>query len=136
MISLCWGSGLVIAQANVGAAPSLEEQVPGLIQQETRTAVDRIFAPSSEEVRATANQIREMASSQPTPIPHVPFRLREKAQEDWQAELSALRTSYEDQVRERFDQFTEIRTRPQPTKGRRGDYTDYNDQFQPIKRRK
>ena len=76
-----------------------------------------------------------LRTTQPQPVPYVPFRLREAAQESWNAELKAMRDAYEAHIKERYDRFTAIRNREMPLKGRRMDYTDYNSQFQPIERR-
>jgi len=126
-----------IAQAqenNVQSVP-IDLQIQNLIRQESADAVDRIYAAEPEEVRNTANQIQDVANSQPQPVPYVPFRLREAAQESWNAELKAMRDAYEEHIKERYDRFTAIRNREMPLKGRRMDYTDYNNQFQPIERR-
>ena len=126
-----------IAQAqenNVQSVP-IDLQIQNLIRQESADAVDRIYAAEPEEVRNTANQIQDVAESQPQPVPYVPFRLREAAQESWNAELKAMRDAYEAHIKELYDGFTAIRNREMPLKGRRMDYTDYNSQFQPIERR-
>ena len=126
-----------IAQAqenNVQSVP-IDLQIQNLIRQESADAVDRIYAAELEEVRNTANQIQDVANSQPQPVPYVPFRLREAAQESWNAELKAMRDAYEAQTKERYDRFTAIRNKDMPLKGRRMDYNDYNSQFQPIERR-
>ena len=126
-----------IAQAqenNVQSLP-IDLQIQNLIRQESAVAVDRIYAAEPEEVRNTANQIQDVANSQPQPVPYVPFRLKEAAQESWNAELKSMRDNYESHIKERYDRFTTIRHREMPLKGRRMDYTDYNSQFQPIERR-
>lgn len=126
-----------IAQAqenNVQSVP-IDLQIQNLIRQESADAVDRIYAAEPEEVRNTANQIQDVANSQPQPVPYVPYRLREAAHESWNAELKAMRDAYEEHIKERYDRFTAIRNREMPLKGRRMDYTDYNSQFQPIERR-
>ena len=126
-----------IAQAqenNVQSVPP-DLQIQNLIRQESADAVDRIYAADPEEVRNTANQIQDVASSQPQPFPYVPFRLREAAQDSWNAELKAMHDAYEAHIKERFDRFTAIRNRKMPLKGRRMDFTEYNGQFQPIERR-
>ena len=126
-----------IAQAqenNVQSVP-IDLQIQNLIRQESADAVDRIYAAEPEEVRNTANQIQDVANSQPQPVPYVPFRLKEAAQESWNAELKSMRDDYEAHIKERYDRFTTIRHREMPLKGRRMDYTDYNSQFQPIERR-
>ena len=128
---------LNVAQAqknNVQSVP-LDLQIQNLIRQESIDAVDRIYAAEPEEVRSTANQIKDIATTQPQPMPYVPFRLREAAQESWNAELKAMRDAYVAHIKERYDGFTAIRNRKMPLKGRRMDYTNYNSQFQPIKRR-
>ena len=86
-------------------------------------------------MRNTANQIQDIANTQPQPVPYVPFRFREAAQESWNAELKAMRDAYEAHIKERYDRFAAIRNREMHLKGRRMDYTDYNSQFQPIERR-
>ena len=121
-------------QNNVQSVP-LDLQIQNLIRQESADAVDRIYAADPEEVRNTANQIQDVASSQPQPFPYVPFRLREAAQDSWNAELKAMHDAYEAHIKERFDRFTAIRNRKMPLKGRRMDYTGYNSQFQSIERR-
>ena len=113
----------------------IDLQIQNLIRQESADAVDRIYAAEPEEVRNTANQIQDVVNSQPQPVPYVPFRLREAAQESWNAELKAMRDAYEAHIKERYDRFTAIRNREMPLKGRRMDYTDYNSQIQPIERR-
>ena len=113
----------------------IDLQIQNLIRQESADAVDRIYAAELEEVRNTANQIQDVANSQPQPVPYVPFRLREAAQESWNAELKAMRDAYEAHIKERYDRFTAIRNKDMPLKGRRMDYNDYNSQFQPIERR-
>ena len=123
------------AQENNVQSVPIDLQIQNLIRQESADAVDRIFAAEPEEVRNTANQIQDVANSQPQPVPYVPFRLREAAQESWNAELKAMRDAYEEHIKERYDRFTAIRNREMPLKGRRMDYTDYNSQFQPIERR-
>ena len=123
------------AQENVVQSVPIDLQIQNLIRQESADAVDRIYAAELEEVRNTANQIQDVANSQPQPVPYVPFRLREAAQESWNAELKAMRDAYETHIKERYDRFTAIRNREMPLKGRRMDYTDYNSQFQPIERR-
>ena len=126
-----------IAQAqenNVQSVP-IDLQIQNLIRQESADAVDRIYAAELEEVRNTANQIQDVANSQPQPVPYVPFRLREAAQESWNAELKAMRDAFESHIKERYDRFTAIRNKDMPLKGRRMDYNDYNSQFQPIERR-
>ena len=123
------------AQENVVQSVPIDLQIQNLIRQESADAVDRIYAAELEEVRNTANQIQDVANSQPQPVPYVPFRLREAAQESWNAELKAMRDAYEEHIKERYDRFTAIRNREMPLKGRRMDYTDYNSQFQPIERR-
>ena len=123
------------AQENVVQSVQIDLQIQNLIRQESADAVDRIYAAELEEVRNTANQIQDVANSQPQPVPYVPFRLREAAQESWNAELKAMRDAYEAHIKERYDRFTAIRNREMPLKGRRMDYTDYNSQFQPIERR-
>ncbi|MDG2195904.1 MAG: hypothetical protein P8O70_03275 [SAR324 cluster bacterium] len=126
-----------IAQAqgnNVQSVPS-DLQIQNLIRKESADAVDRIYAAEPEEVRNTANQIQDVASSQPQPLPYVPFRLREAAQESWNAELKAMRDAYDAHIKERFDRFTATRNREMQLKGRRMDFTEYNGQFQPIERR-
>lgn len=123
------------AQENVVQSVQIDLQIQNLIRQESADAVDRIYAAELEEVRNTANQIQDVANSQPQPVPYVPFRLREAAQESWNAELKAMRDAFESHIKERYDRFTAIRNREMPLKGRRMDYTDYNSQFQPIERR-
>ncbi len=123
------------AQENVVQSVQIDLQIQNLIRQESADAVDRIYAAELEEVRNTANQIQDVANSQPQPVPYVPFRLREAAQESWNAELKAMRDAYEAQIKERYDRFTAIRNKDMPLKGRRMDYNDYNSQFQPIERR-
>ncbi len=123
------------AQENVVQSVPIDLQIQNLIRQESADAVDRIYAAELEEVRNTANQIQDVANSQPQPVPYVPFRLREAAQESWNAELKAMRDAYEAQIKERYDRFTAIRNKDMPLKGRRMDYNDYNSQFQPIERR-
>ena len=123
------------AQENVVQSVQIDLQIQNLIRQESADAVDRIYAAELEEVRNTANQIQDVANSQPQPVPYVPFRLREAAQESWNAELKAMRDAYEAQTKERYDRFTAIRNKDMPLKGRRMDYNDYNSQFQPIERR-
>ena len=123
------------AQENVVQSVPIDLQIQNLIRQESADAVDRIYAAELEEVRNTANQIQDVANSQPQPMPYVPFRLREAAQESWNAELKAMRDAYEAQIKERYDRFTAIRNKDMPLKGRRMDYNDYNSQFQPIERR-
>ena len=126
-----------IAQAqenNVQSVPT-DLQIQNLIRQESADAVDRIYAAEPEEVRNTANQIQDVANSQPQPVHYVPYRLREAAQESWNAELKAMRDVYEAHIKERYDRYTAIRNREMPLKGRRMNYTDYNSQFQPIERR-
>ena len=123
------------AQENVVQSVQIDLQIQNLIRQESADAVDRIYAAEPEEVRNTANQIQDVANSQPQPVPYVPFRLREAAQESWNAELKAMRDAYEAQTKERYDRFTAIRNKDMPLKGRRMDYNDYNSQFQPIERR-
>ena len=123
------------AQENVVQSVPIDLQIQNLIRQESADAVDRIYAAELEEVRNTANQIQDVANSQPQPVPYVPFRLREAAQESWNAELKAMRDAYEAQTKERYDRFTAIRNKDMPLKGRRMDYNDYNSQFQPIERR-
>ena len=124
-----------IAQAQENVVQSVQIDLQNLIRQESADAVDRIYAAELEEVRNTANQIQDVANSQPLPVPYVPFRLREAAQESWNAELKAMRDAFESHIKERYDRFTAIRNREMPLKGRRMDYTDYNSQFQPIERR-
>jgi|GEM_PF-3448045 len=123
------------AQENVVQSVPIDLQIQNLIRQESADAVDRIYAAELEEVRNTANQIQDVANSQPQPVPYVPFRLREAAQESWNAELKAMRDAYEAHIKERYDRFTAIRNKDMPLKGRRMDYNDYNSQFQPIERR-
>ena len=123
------------AQENVVQSVPIDLQIQNLIRQESADAVDRIYAAELEEVRNTANQIQDVANSQPQPMPYVPFRLREAAQESWNAELKAMRDAYEAHIKERYDRFTAIRNKDMPLKGRRMDYNDYNSQFQPIERR-
>lgn len=123
------------AQENNVQSVPIDLQIQNLIRQESADAVDRIYAAEPEEVRNTANQIQDVANSQPQPVPYVPFRLREAAQESWNAELKAMRDAYEEHIKERYDRFTAIRNREMPLKGRRMDYTDYNSQFKPIERR-
>lgn len=123
------------AQENVVQSVQIDLQIQNLIRQESADAVDRIYAAELEEVRNTANQIQDVANSQPQPVPYVPFRLREAAQESWNAELKAMRDAYEAHLKERYDRFTAIRNKDMPLKGRRMDYNDYNSQFQPIERR-
>ncbi len=123
------------AQENVVQSVPIDLQIQNLIRQESADAVDRIYAAELEEVRSTAKQIQDVANSQPQPMPYVPFRLREAAQESWNAELKAMRDAYEAQIKERYDRFTAIRNKDMPLKGRRMDYNDYNSQFQPIERR-
>ena len=123
------------AQENVVQSVPIDLQIQNLIRQESADAVDRIYAAELEEVRNTANQIQDIANSQPQPVPYVPFRLREAAQESWNAELKAMRDAYEAHIKERYDRFTAIRNKDMPLKGRRMDYNDYNSQFQPIERR-
>ena len=123
------------AQENVVQSVPIDLQIQNLIRQESADAVDRIYAAELEEVRNTANQIQDVANSQPQPVPYVPFRLREAAQESWNAELKAMRDAYEEHIKERYDRFTAIRNKDMPLKGRRMDYNDYNSQFQPIERR-
>ncbi|RZO46394.1 MAG: hypothetical protein EVA80_04335 [Proteobacteria bacterium] len=123
------------AQENVVQSVQIDLQIQNLIRQESADAVDRIYAAELEEVRNTANQIQDVANSQPQPVPYVPFRLREAAQESWNAELKAMRDAFESQIKERYDRFTAIRNKDMPLKGRRMDYNDYNSQFQPIERR-
>ena len=123
------------AQENVVQSVQIDLQIQNLIRQESADAVDRIYAAELEEVRNTANQIQDVANSQPQPVPYVPFRLREAAQESWNEELKAMRDAYEAQTKERYDRFTAIRNKDMPLKGRRMDYNDYNSQFQPIERR-
>ena len=123
------------AQENNVQSVPIDLQIQNLIRQESADAVDRIYAAELEEVRNTANQIQDVANSQPQPVPYVPFRLREAAQESWNAELKAMRDAYEAQTKERYDRFTAIRNKDMPLKGRRMDYNDYNSQFQPIERR-
>ena len=124
-----------IAQAQENVVQSVQIDLQNLIRQESADAVDRIYAAELEEVRNTANQIQDVANSQPQPVPYVPFRLREAAQESWNAELKAMRDAYEEHIKERYDRFTAIRNKDMPLKGRRMDYNDYNSQFQPIERR-
>ena len=124
-----------IAQAQENVVQSVQIDLQNLIRQESADAVDRIYAAELEEVRNTANQIQDVANSQPQPVPYVPFRLREAAQESWNAELKAMRDAYEAHIKERYDRFTAIRNKDMPLKGRRMDYNDYNSQFQPIERR-
>ena len=119
---------------NVQSVPP-DLQIQNLIRQESADAIDRIYAAEPEEVRNTANQIRDIANTQPQPVPYVPFRLKEAAQESWNAELKAMREAYEAHIKERHERFTAIRNREMPLIGRRMDYTDYNSQFQPIDRR-
>ncbi len=123
------------AQENVVQSVPINLQIQNLIRQESADAVDRIYAAELEEVRSTANQIQDVANSQPQPVPYVPFRLREAAQESWNAELKAMGDAYEAHIKERYDRFTAIRNKNMPLKGRRMDYNDYNSQFQPIERR-
>lgn len=123
------------AQENVVQSVQIDLQIQNLIRQESADAVDRIYAAELEEVRNTANQIQDVANSQPQPVPYVPFRLREAAQESWNAELKAMRDAFESHIKERYDRFTAIRNKDMPLKGRRMDYNDYNSQFQPIERR-
>ena len=123
------------AQENNVQSVPIDLQIQNLIRQESSDFVVRIYAAEPEEVRNTANQIQDVANSQPQPVPYVPFRLREAAQESWNAELKAMRDAYEAHIKERYDRFTAIRNREMPLKGRRMDYTDYNSQFQPIERR-
>ena len=123
------------AQENNFQSVPLDLQIQNLIRQESADAVDRIYAAEPEEVRNTANQIQDIANTQPQPVPYVPFRLREAAQESWNAELKAMREAYEAHIKERHERFTAIRNREMPLKGRRTDYTGYNSQFQPIERR-
>ena len=113
----------------------LDLQVQNLIQQESADAVNRIYSAEPEEVRITANQIQGIVTSQPQPVSYVPFRLREAAQESWKAELKAIHNAYGEHIQERYDHFTAIRNKKMPLKGRKMDYTEYNNQFQPIKRR-
>ncbi len=110
-------------------------RIQKLILQESTDAVDRIYAAEQDEVRSTANQVQDVATSQPHPSPHVPFRLREAGQEFWKAELKAMHDAYEQHVKERYDRFTATRNRKMPMKGRRMNFTGYNSQFQPIERR-
>ena len=124
-----------IAQAQENVVQSVQIDLQNLIRQESADAVDRIYAAELEEVRNTANQIQDVANSQPQPVPYVPFRLREAAQESWNAELKAMRDAFESHIKERYDRFTAIRNKDMPLKGRRMDYNDYNSQFQPIERR-
>ena len=86
-------------------------------------------------MRSTANQVQDIVTSQPQPVPYVTFRLREAAQEFWKAELKAIHNAYGEHIKERYDHFTAIRNKKMPLKGRKMDYTEYNNQFQPIKRR-
>ena len=123
------------AQENNVQSVPIDLQIQNLIRQESADAVDRIYAAELEEVRNTANQIQDVANSQPQPVPYVPFRLREAAQESWNAELKAMRDAFESHIKERYDRFTAIRNKDMPLKGRRMDYNDYNSQFQPIERR-
>ena len=123
------------AQENNVQSVPIDLQIQNLIRQESADAVERIYAAEPEEVRNTANQIQDVANSQPQPVPYVPFRLREAAQESWNAELKAMRDAYEAHIKERYDRFTAIRNKDMPLKGRRMDYNDYNSQFQPIERR-
>ena len=123
------------AQENVVQSVQIDLQIQNLIRQESADAVDRIYAAELEEVRNTANQIQDVANSQPQPVPYVPFRLREAAQESWNAELKAMRDALESHIKERYDRYTAIRNKDMPLKGRRMDYNDYNSQFQPIERR-
>jgi hypothetical protein len=126
-----------VAQAqksNVKIVPP-DLQIQNLIRQESIDAVDRFYAAELEEVRNTANQIQEIANSQPQPSPYTPYRLREAAQESWKAELAAMRDAYEAHINERYDRFTAIRNRRMLPKGRRMNYTNFNSRFQPIERR-
>ena len=124
------------AQENNAQGVPLDLQIQKLIRQESADAVDRIYAAESEDVRNTANQIQDIATTQPQPVPYVPFRLREAAQEFWNAELKTMRDAYEAHIKEGYDRFTAIRNKEMPLKGRRMNYTNYNSQFQPIERRK
>ena len=126
---------IVHAQENNVQSVPLNLQIQNLIGQESADTVDRIYAAEPEEVRNTANQIQDIATTQPQPVPYVPFRLREAAQESWNAELRLMRDAYETRMKERFDRFTASRNREISLKGRRMDFTDYNSQFQPIDRR-
>ena len=71
---------------NVQSVP-LDLQIQNLIRQESADAVDRIYAAEPEEVRNTANQIQDIAITQPQPVPYVLIRLREAAKESWNAEV-------------------------------------------------
>ena len=113
----------------------LDLQIQNLIQQESGDAVNRIYAAEPEEVRSTANQIQDIVNSQPQPVPYLPLRLREAAQDSWKAELKAIHNAYGEHIQERYDHFTAIRNKKMPLKGRKMDYNDYNSQFKPIKRR-
>ena len=67
------------AQENNVQSVPLDLQIQNLIRQESADAVDRIYDSEPEEVRNTANQIQDIANTQPQPVPYVPFRLREAA---------------------------------------------------------
>ena len=123
------------AQENNVQIVPLGLQIQNLIRKESADAVNKIYSAEPEEVRSTANQIKDIATTQPQPVPYVPFRLREAAQKSWNAELKLMRDAYEKRIKERFDRFTASRNREMPLKGRQMDYTDYNSQFQPIERR-
>ena len=90
------------AQENVVQSVQIDLQIQNLIRQESADAVDRIYAAEPEEVRNTANQIQDISNTQSQPVPYVPFRLREAAQESWNAELKAMRDAYEAQIKERM----------------------------------
>ena len=126
-----------VAEAQDASNKSLQPdlQIQNLIQQESADAVNRIYAAEPEEVRSTANQVQDIVTSQPQPVPYVTFRLSEAAQEFWKAELKAIHNAYGEHIKERYDHFTAIRNKKIPLKGRKIDYTDYNSQFQPIERR-
>ena len=125
----------VQAQENNVQSVPLNLQIQNLVRQESADTVDRIYAAEPEEDRNTANQNQDIANTQPQPMPYVPFRLREAAQEFWNAELKTMRDAYEAHIKEGYDRFTAIRNKEMPLKGRRMNYTDYNSQFQPIERR-
>jgi membrane protein involved in colicin uptake len=123
------------APAAAPVSPTAPENLQALIRQESEAAVDRYYAPDPDEVRQTAEQARDTATSQPAAVRHFPFRDREAAQEARAAELAEIRKAYADQINDNYRRFTDTRNRPLPTKGRRGDYTAFNQQFQEIKRR-
>ena len=127
-------SNIAGAQENNVQGVPVDLQIQNLIRQESADAVDRIYATEADEVRNTANQIQDIATTQPQPVPYVPFRLREAAQKSWNAELKLMRDAYEKRIKERFDRFTASRNREMPLKGRQMNYTGYNSQFQPIER--